>query len=327
MSKDATSGTREKLVVLAIGGNSLIKDRAHKTVQDQYNAICETMEHVADLVLQGYRVVITHGNGPQVGFIMRRSEIARKVEGLHIVPLVSCVADTQGALGWQIQQALDNALRRRGIPDAVGKTVTVVTQVEVDPGDPAFKDPGKPVGEFYDDDQLPLLKQQHPDWILKKDANRGWRRVVPSPKPKRIVEKEAVSILIDEGFNVVTVGGGGIPVVNVNGDLKGVDAVIDKDFATTLLATAIGAPLMIISTGVRRVSLHFGTPEETPLKTATVTEMERYMEEGHFAPGSMAPKVQAAIQFLKNGGREVIITSPETLEEAVLGREGTHIIP
>ncbi|RLC23117.1 MAG: carbamate kinase [Deltaproteobacteria bacterium] len=327
MTESATPGAEGKLVVLAIGGNSLIKDRAHKTVQDQYNAICETMEHVADLVLQGYRVVITHGNGPQVGFIMRRSEIARKVEGLHIVPLVSCVADTQGALGWQIQQALDNALRRRGVPNAVGKTVTVVTQVEVDPNDPAFKDPSKPVGEFYEDDQLPLLKQQHPDWILKNDANRGWRRVVPSPKPKKIIEKEAISTLIAEGFNVVTVGGGGIPVVREDGDLKGVDAVIDKDFATALLATAIGAPLMIISTGVRRVSLHFGTPDETPLKTATVAEMKRYMGEGHFAPGSMAPKVQAAIQFLENGGREVIITHPEALEEAVLGREGTHIIP
>ncbi len=316
-----------KLVVLAIGGNSLIKDRAHKTVQDQYKAICETMEHVADLVLQGYRVVITHGNGPQVGFIMRRSEIARKVEGLHIVPLVSCVADTQGALGWQIQQALDNALRRREVPDATGRTVTVVTQVEVDPDDPAFRDPSKPVGEFYDDDQLPLLKQQHPDWILKNDANRGWRRVVPSPKPQRIVEKEAIATLIDKGFNVVTVGGGGIPVVRENGDLKGVDAVIDKDYATALLAHEIGAPLMIISTGVPHVSLDFGTPEEKPLREVTVAEMKRHLEAGQFPPGSMGPKIRAAIQFLEGGGSEVIITSPEMLEEAVLGHEGTHIRP
>jgi len=327
MTEKLTDKTHETLAVIAIGGNSLIKNMAHKTVQDQYQAICETMGHVADLVLRGYRVVITHGNGPQVGFIMRRSEIARKVEGLHIVPLVSCVADTQGALGWQIQQALDNALRRKGVPDAVGKTVTVITQVEVAADDPAFEEPGKPVGEFYTDDQLPTLKQQHPDWILKSDANRGWRRVVPSPKPKKILEKAAVSALIADGFNVVTVGGGGIPVVNVNDDLKGVDAVIDKDYATALLAAGIGAPLMIISTGVRRVSLNFGTPEETPLKTATVAEMKRYLAEGHFAPGSMAPKVRAAIQFLKDGGREVIITSPEALEAAVLGQEGTHIIP
>jgi len=327
MTEKLIDKTHKTLAVIAIGGNSLIKDRGHKTVQDQYQAICETMGHVADLVLRGYRVVITHGNGPQVGFIMRRSEIARKVEGLHIVPLVSCVADTQGALGWQIQQALDNALRRKGVPDATGKTVTVVTQVEVAVSDPAFADPGKPVGEFYTDDQLPTLKRQHPDWVLKNDANRGWRRVVPSPKPKKILEKAAISALIADGFNVVTVGGGGIPVVDVNGDLKGVDAVIDKDYASALLAAGIGAPLMIISTGVRRVSLNFGTPDETPLATATVAEMKRYLEAGHFAPGSMAPKVRAAIQFLENGGREVIITRPETLEAAVLGQEGTHIIP
>ncbi len=327
MAKKAKSATGAGLIVIAIGGNSLIKNMAHKTVEDQYQAICETMEHVADLVLRGYRVVITHGNGPQVGFIMRRSEIARKVEGLHIVPLVSCVADTQGALGYQIQQALDNALRRRGETDAMGKTVTVVTQVEVDPGDPAFDAPSKPIGEFYMDEQLPQLKRQHPDWILKNDANRGWRRVVPSPRPKKIIEKAAISTLVAEGFNVVTVGGGGIPVIRKDGDLQGVDAVIDKDYATALLAAGIGAPLMIISTGVRRVSLNFGTPFETPLATVTVAEMKQYLAEGHFAPGSMAPKVRAAIQFIEDGGREVIITSPETLEAAVLGQEGTHIIP
>jgi carbamate kinase len=327
MTDKKVAGTHKKLAVVAIGGNSLIKNMAHKTVEDQYKAICETMAHVADLVQQGYRVVITHGNGPQVGFIMRRSEIARQVEGLHIVPLVSCVADTQGALGYQIQQALDNALRRRGVPDAIGKTVTVVTQVEVEADDPAFNDPKKPVGEFYTDEQLPTLKQQHPVWILKKDANRGWRRVVSSPKPKRIVEKDAISALLAGGFDVVAVGGGGIPVINVDGDLKGVDAVIDKDYATALLATAIGARLMIISTGVQHVSLHFGSPSQAPLETATVAEMKQYLAEGHFAPGSMAPKVQAAIRFLEQGGRKVIITSPESFGDAILGHKGTHITP
>ena len=327
MAVKPAAGTDERLVVVAIGGNSLIKDRAHKTVEDQYRAICETMEHVADLVLRGFRVVITHGNGPQVGFILRRSEIARKVEGLHIVPLVSCVADTQGALGYQIQQALDNALRRRNVADAVGRTVTVVTQVEVDPDDPAFRDPSKPIGEFYTEEQLPVLRQQHPDWILKNDANRGWRRVVPSPKPKRIIEKAAVAALVSGGFNVVTVGGGGIPVIEENGDLKGVDAVIDKDYATALLAHEIGAPLMIISTGVPHVSLNFGTPDERPLREVTVAEVKEYLEAGQFPPGSMGPKIQAAIQFLEQGGQEVIITSPEMLEKAVLGHQGTHIRP
>ncbi len=327
MSEKTVTATSGKLLVLAIGGNSLIKNQAHKTVEDQYQAICETMEHVADLVLRGYRVVITHGNGPQVGFILRRSEIARKVEGLHIVPLVSCVADTQGALGYQIQQALDNALRRRGVAEAMGRTVTVVTQVEVDPDDPAFHDPSKPIGEFYAEEQLPVLREQHPDWILKNDANRGWRRVVPSPKPRRIVEREAVSTLVKDGFNVVTVGGGGIPVVRVNGDLQGVDAVIDKDYATALLAKEIGASLMIISTGVSHVSLDFGTPSERRLDSVTVAVLKRYLEEGQFPPGSMGPKIRAAIEFLENGGDEVIITSPEMLEDAVLGHQGTHIYP
>ncbi len=327
MSEKTVTAMSGKLLVLAIGGNSLIKNQAHNTVEDQYQAICETMEHVADLVLRGFRVVITHGNGPQVGFILRRSEIARKVEGLHIVPLVSCVADTQGALGYQIQQALDNALRRRGVAEAVGRTVTVVTQVEVDPDDPAFHDPSKPIGEFYMEEQLPILREQHPDWILKKDANRGWRRVVPSPKPRRIVERKAVSTLVRDGFNVVTVGGGGIPVVKVNGDLQGVDAVIDKDYATALLAKEIGASLMIISTGVSHVSLNFGTPSERCLDSVTVADLKRYLEEGQFPPGSMGPKIRAAIEFLENGGEEVIITSPEMLEDAVLGHQGTHIYP
>ncbi len=321
------TGTHGKLAVIAIGGNSLIKDRAHRTVEDQYRAICETMEHVADLVLRGYRVVITHGNGPQVGFILRRSEIARKVEGLHIVPLVSCVADTQGALGYQIQQALDNALRKRGRSSAEGRTVTVVTQVEVDPDDPAFRDPTKPIGEFYTEEQLPLLRRQHPDWILKNDANRGWRRVVPSPKPKRIIERAAVATLVTDGFNVVTMGGGGIPVIRENDNLKGVDAVIDKDYATALLTHEIGAPLMIILTGVPHVSLDFGTPDERPLREATVAEMKRYLDAGQFPPGSMGPKIRAAIQFLEGGGQEVVITTPEILESAVLGHQGTHIRP
>ncbi len=314
----------EKLMVVAIGGNSLIKRQDLCTVEDQYQAICETIEYVADIIGHGYQVVITHGNGPQVGFIMLRSEIARDVAGMHIVPLVSCVADTQGALGYQIQQALDNELRRRNLP---GETVTVVTQVEVDKDDPSFSDPSKPIGKFYTDDQVPELKRHYPDWVLKKDADRGWRRMVPSPKPRRIIEKDAIIALLKDGFNVVAVGGGGIPVVRDGNGFKGVDAVIDKDLASSLLARDLDAGVLLISTSVPHVSLNFGTPMEKPLDRVTLSEIEGYLKEGHFAPGSMAPKIKAAIEFLRNGGREVIITSPENIKDAVAGTKGTHIVP
>lgn len=314
-----------KLAVIAIGGNSLIKHRDKQSVEDQYLALCETMEHIADAIEQGWQVLITHGNGPQVGFIMLRSEIARAVAGMHIVPLVSCVADTQGAIGYQIQQSLDNVLRRRGLADRPGKTVTVVTQVRVDIADPGFSDPDKFVGEFYSDDQVLELRQQHPDWILKQDANRGWRRVVPSPVPIEIIELDAIKKLLAAGFNVVAVGGGGIPVVRMPEGLFGVDAVIDKDLASSLLATQLGAELLAISTGVERVSLNYGTPMQTPLCNVPVSEMEHYLAEGHFPAGSMGPKIRAAVDFIRNGGSEVIITSPEFLNAALATGAGTHI--
>lgn len=316
-----------KLAVIAIGGNSLIKHRDKQSVEDQYAALCETMEHIADVIEQGWQVIVTHGNGPQVGFIMLRSEIARAVAGLHIVPLVSCVADTQAAIGYQIQQSLDNVLRRRGLMDssAIGKTVTVVTQVQVDADDPGFNDPDKFVGEFYAEEQLDELQQQHPDWLLKKDSNRGWRRVVPSPKPRRIVEIEAIRTLLGAGFNVITVGGGGIPVVETPDGMQGVDAVIDKDLASSLLANELGADLLAISTGVKNVALNFGTPMEKTLQSVPVAEMERYLDEGHFPAGSMGPKIRAAVDFIKNGGTEVIITSPEFLDDALTHGAGTHV--
>lgn len=321
---------KKKLAVIAIGGNSLIKHRDKQSVDDQYQALVETMEHVADVIAKGWQVLVTHGNGPQVGFIMLRSEIARSVAGLHIVPLVSCVADTQGAIGYQIQQALDNVLRRRGLINDIGKTVTLVTQVGVDANDSGFKDPGKYVGEFYSEDQLEELRAQHPDWQLKKDSNRGWRRVVASPVPKKIVELDAIKSLLGSGFNVVAVGGGGIPVteaqVNGNLEMSGVDAVIDKDLASALLACQLDADMLVISTGVEQVALNFGTPLEQKLGTVPVADMERYLAEGHFPAGSMGPKVQAAVDFIKNGGREVVITSPEFLDAALNHGKGTHIV-
>ncbi len=311
-----------KLAVIAIGGNSLIKHRSRQTVADQYRAICETIRHLVDLVEHGYQLVITHGNGPQVGFIMLRSEIARKEIGLHIVPLSSCVADTQGAIGLQIQQALTDELEKRG---RTAKAVTIVTQVEVDPNDPGFARPDKPIGEFYTKEQLPILKKQHPEWILHKDANRGYRRVVASPQPQKIVEQEAIDALLADGFQVIAAGGGGVPVVRSEAGLTSVDAVIDKDKTAALLATNLGAPLLVISTAVEQVMLNYGTAKEKALGRVGLREIEDYFLEGHFAPGSMGPKIEAAISFLKNGGKKVIITNPENIGAALAHGRGTQI--
>ena len=313
-----------KLVFIAIGGNSLIKSKKLQKVEDQHQAIKETVRHVADLIVQGYQVVISHGNGPQVGFIMRRSEVARRVTGLHLVPLVNVVADTQGSIGYQIQQSLNNELAGR---NTAGQCVTVVTQVVVDREDPGFKKPAKPVGEFFDAQQLAEIRRDYPDWTLIEDAGRGFRRVVPSPKPREVVERPVIESLLNSGYHVVTVGGGGIPVVRTDEGLAGVDAVIDKDLASSLLANQLGAGLLIISTAVEQVALNFGKPDQMAIGKMTVAEAEQYIAEGHFAPGSMLPKIQSALSFLKNGGQEVIITAPEFIKEAVTMGRGTHIVP
>lgn len=315
---------QKKLVVIAMGGNSLIRHKDRRSVEDQYDVVCETMQYVANVIESGWQVVVTHGNGPQVGFMMLRSELARTVLGLHMLPLVSCVANSQGAIGYQIQQALDNALEKRHIS---ARTVTLVTQVCVDPADPGFLEPDKFVGEFYTEDQLEDLTAQHPQWIIKKDSNRGWRRVVPAPKPLEIVEEDAIKALLAGGFNLVAVGGGGVPVIrSPENCLLGVDAVIDKDLATCLLANAIGAELLIISTAVPHVCLHYGSPHQTPLHTVSVSEMEKYLAEGHFPAANMGPKVQAAVDFVHGGGKEALITTPDKLEAAMAGKAGTRIV-
>ncbi|MEX1346246.1 MAG: carbamate kinase [Desulfobacterales bacterium] len=314
----------QKLAFIAIGGNSLIKSKELQTVEDQHTAIQETVRHVADLIEQKYQVLISHGNGPQVGFIMRRSEVARRVTGLHLVPLVNVVADTQGSIGYQIQQSLNNELAGRNI---AGQCVTVVTQVVVERDDVGFKNPAKPVGEFFDADQLADIRREYPDWTLVEDAGRGFRRVVPSPEPREVIEKPVIESLLDSGYHVVTVGGGGIPVVRTDKGLEGVDAVIDKDLASSLLASQLNAGLLIISTAVEQVALKFGEPDEEPICEMTVAEAEHYIAQGHFAPGSMLPKIQSALRFLKNGGQEVIITAPEFIKKAVTEGRGTHIVP
>lgn len=318
--------TNRKLAVVAIGGNSLIKDEKHKTVEDQYQAAKETTFHIADMIEQGWDVAIGHGNGPQVGFILRRSEIAAKVEGMHEVPLDVCGADSQGAIGYALQQTLQNELYRRGIKKPVA---TVVTQVLVDKNDKAFQNPSKPIGSFMDEAEA-MRRKNDMAWDVVEDAGRGWRRVVASPLPKEVVELEAVKTLLDAGMTVITVGGGGIPVIDLSDhEYKGVAAVIDKDFASSLLAQEIGAELFIISTAVEKVALNFGKPDQKWVDRMTLTEAKKYLAEGtHFAKGSMAPKIQAIIWFLEaNPNAKALITNPENIGRALSGETGTWIVP
>ncbi|MGC5326403.1 carbamate kinase [Brevibacillus sp. SYSU BS000544] len=314
----------KELVIVAIGGNSLVRDNGRDSINDQYEAVCETAKHIADMVQQGYDVVVTHGNGPQVGFGLRRAEIANDIAGMPTLPLVNCVADTQGGIGYQIQQALTNEFAKRNINK---KVATVITQVEVSPDDANFKNPTKPVGSFFSPEQIIEMQKEHQDWIFVEDAGRGYRRVVPSPKPIDIVEKDAIKSLIASGFVVIAVGGGGVPVVKKDKDsYVGVDAVIDKDFATSLLAEQIEADTLIITTGVSRVYINFGKPNQKALEEISVEETKQYVLENHFAKGSMLPKIEASLNFLENGGKRVIITDPESLKKALLGQSGTHIV-
>ena len=317
---DPTTG--RKLAIVAVGGNSLIKDKAHQTIPDQYQAATESMSHLADMIEAGWDVVVTHGNGPQVGFILRRSELS--VGELHPVPLDYCGADTQGAIGYMFQRSLHNEFRRRGINR---HAATVVTQVLVDKNDSAFKKPSKPIGTFMDE---PTARQHEQDdgWAVVEDAGRGWRRVVPSPLPQRIVEAEAIETLIKAGFIVISTGGGGIPVVEESdGSLIGVEAVIDKDFGGALLATSLKADLFLISTAVEKVALNYNTPDEKWLDRMTAAEAKQYMAEGHFAKGSMEPKVRAILNYLERGGKEGLITDPPNMRRALEGKTGTRIVP
>ena len=312
-----------KLAVVAIGGNSLIIDPKKVTVEDQYLAAAETTKHIADMIEAGWDVAIGHGNGPQVGFILRRSEIAAKYEGMHEVPLEVCGADSQGAIGYALQQTLQNELIRRGIKKPVA---TVVTQVKVDKNDKAFQNPTKPIGGFMDEAEA-KKREKELGWNVVEDAGRGWRRVVASPIPVEVVEIDSVKDLIKAGAVVITVGGGGIPVVdNGSGGAVGVAAVIDKDFASSLLAQLIKADLFVISTAVEKVAINYGKPDVKWLDHMTLAEAKAYLAEGiHFAKGSMAPKIQAIINYLENGGKEALITNPENIGRALKGETGTHI--
>ncbi len=316
------STDRRRTAVIAIGGNSLIKDSSHQSVQDQYIAAKETCHHIVGMIRHGWNVVIAHGNGPQVGFILRRSELA--AGELHEVPLDVCGADSQGAIGYALQQNLANEFRRYGMDR---HAATVICQTEVRADDPAFARPSKPIGSFMDEKMAEVRRQQ--GWDLIEDANRGWRRVVASPTPVRIVELPAISSLVAAGVVVITAGGGGIPVVaREDGDLEGVAAVMDKDLAAALLANALGAELLLVSTAVEKVALNFGRPEQSYVDRLTASEARRYLDEGvHFAAGSMAPKIQAILNFLDHGGAEAIVTDPANVERALAGETGTHFVP
>jgi carbamate kinase len=312
---------KSHLTVLAIGGNSLIKDKNHVALSSQYEAVKETAQYIADLVSEGIGLVITHGNGPQVGFIYRRGELAR--HELPLIPLDICGADTQGAIGYMIEKALLNEFRRRGIDK---KVTAVVTQMIVDRNDRSFRNPTKPIGSFMSEKEA-LAHKKESGWEVVEDAGRGFRRVVPSPIPREIIELDVIRLLVERGYIVIAAGGGGIPVIrNEQGELEGVEAVIDKDLGSSLLARNLGADAFIISTAIDAVYLNFGEKNQKPLRRVSLAEIKRYLEEGHFKPGSMRPKIEAVIEFLEAGGEKAIITSPENLLNAVRGEAGTTIM-
>jgi carbamate kinase len=309
----------KKLAVVALGGNALIIDKNRKSIPDQFDAVRETVMHITNMIADGWQVVITHGNGPQVGYILRRSELS--LHELHPVPLDYCGADTQGAIGYMIQKALRNEFKKRGFDK---KAVTVVTQVEVDPKDPALSNPTKPIGSFLDEETAKLRMENGQEFV--EDAGRGWRQVVPSPKPMRIIEIDAIQSLVSSGFIVVAVGGGGIPVIErPSGFIRGIEAVIDKDFASGLLARLIDADLLLITTAVEKVAINFNKPNQKWLSRMTLTEAEKYILEGHFSPGSMLPKIQAIVKFLKEGGKQALVTDPPNIKRALMGETGTWI--
>jgi carbamate kinase len=314
-----------KIAVVAIGGNSLIKDPRRVSEEAQAETLRETSRYLADMIAAGWDIAIGHGNGPQVGFILRRAEVAAKYEGIHEVPLDVCGAESQGSIGYELQQALQNELYHRGIRKNV---CTIITQTLVDRDDPAFRHPSKPIGGFMNEQEA-RRREREMGWTVAEDAGRGWRRVVPSPMPKEIVELDSIRLLIEAGIVVITVGGGGIPVVDIgDGEYRGVAAVVDKDYASSLLARALQADLFLIATAVEKVALYYGQPNQRWLDRMTLAEAQRYLAEGiHFAPGSMAPKIQAIIWYLEAGGKQALITSPEHIGRALRGETGTWIVP
>lgn len=320
MKQDPEAAGKLPLAVVALGGNAISREKQEGNIPEQFENSRRSMSHVCDLVAAGYRVVITHGNGPQVGNVLRRIEAAINI--IYPLSLDLCGAHTEGGMGYMLQQVLANALNRRGIAQT---PVTVIAQTLVDRNDPAFQNPTKPIGQFFTAEQIrERVDRDH--WTVREDAGRGYRRVVPSPRPIKIVEGAIIAHLVELGCPLITCGGGGVPVIEENGELKGVEAVIDKDLATSLLARDLKADLLIITTSIEKVALNFKKPDERLLDRITVAQARQYLAEGHFAPGSMAPKIEAAVAFTEATGRPTLITLPETMMEALAGKTGTWIV-
>lgn len=309
-------------IVIALGGNALQEAGKPATAQAQLEVVERTSVYIADILEKGYRIVLAHGNGPQVGRLVIQNEYAEPVT--PAMPFDVCGAMSQGMIGYHIQQGLSKVLHSRGNRTPVA---TLVTQVVVDAADPKFQSPSKPIGPFYSEEEAAAIAAEK-GYVMKEDAGRGWRRVVASPMPVEIVELDAVRCLVDNGFIVVTVGGGGIPVVrNAEGDLEGVAAVIDKDLASERLAEDLDVDALVILTAVEKVSINFKKPDQKDLDTLSVAEAKRYMAEGHFAPGSMLPKIEAAVKFVESKpGRKAIITSLDKAALALEGKAGTTIL-
>lgn len=320
MKKDPGTSGKLPLAVVALGGNAISREKQEGNISEQFENSKKSMHHICDLITAGYRVVITHGNGPQVGNVLRRVEAAIKV--IYPLPLDICGAHTEGGMGYMLQQVLSNALTSRGMALT---PATVITQTLVDKNDPAFLNPTKPIGQFFTAEQI-QEKVEREKWTVREDAGRGYRRVVPSPRPKKIMEEPIIACLVDLGYPLITCGGGGVPVIEEAGELKGVEAVIDKDLATSLLARDLKADLLIITTSIERVALNFKKPDERFLDRITVAHARQYLAEGHFAPGSMAPKIEAAIEFTAATGKPTLITLPETMMQALAGETGTYIV-
>lgn len=319
---------RNNITVIALGGNALLQRGEKGSFEEQYSNAKRTAEKIANLVEKGTMLVITHGNGPQVGATLLRHDAGMKVYSVPAFPMDACGAETQGLIGYMIQQALNNEFIKRGLSR---RAVTLVTRVLVDAADRAFQNPSKPIGPFYTKEQAELFMKERPGMIFKEDAGRGYRRFVPSPEPIEILEAEPILKLVELGYVVICSGGGGIPVVvkksNGKAEHSGVEAVIDKDLAAERLASLLKAERLAILTDVDSVYLNYGKSGQKELRLVKAGELERYLAEGHFAEGSMGPKVKAAIRFVKNGGREAIIGNLYKLEEVFEGRSGTKVLP
>jgi carbamate kinase len=311
----------DKLIVIALGGNALLKRGEKGSFEEQYHNVKETVTKIAGLIERGYKVVMTHGNGPQVGATLLRHEAAKSI--VPVFPLDACGAETQGFIGYMIQQALRNELKSRGLDKYVA---TIITRVIVDKHDLAFQNPTKPIGPFYSKEEAARVKEQNPELVIKEDAGRGYRRVVPSPDPKIIAERSAIKALVDAGFVVVACGGGGIPIIEENGHADGVEAVIDKDLAAQRLATLIGANILVILTDVEGAYTNYGAPKQELIKEASSGKLRNYLRDGQFKEGSMAPKVEAAIRFVESGGERAIIAALGSLTEALEAKTGTQVV-